>query len=133
MKQPLSDAGLKIALAAQAPEEAPRSPEAFWDDFRRRAADLPRSTARPARSILFIAPLAAAAVVVLVAGIFFLRKDTPPSAPPGAVADTTGAFHAYEVLTPHTAVFILDSPTAQGAILWVVGSNPGHPKEGVSL
>jgi hypothetical protein len=133
MKPPLPDAGLKIALAAQAPEATPRSPDAFWEDFRRRAADLPRSTARPSRPmILFLAPLAAAAAVVLVAGIFFLRKDTQPPAPPVA-ANATGAFHAYEVFTPHTAVFILDAPASQGSILWVVGSNPGQPKEGVSL
>jgi hypothetical protein len=133
MKPHLTEAELKTALATQAPAAAPRPRETFWGEFRRRAADLPRHASQPSRPIPFFTPLAAAAAIALVVGVLFIFKDAPATMPTAQEDGPTGVFHAYEVFNRHRAVFILDDPSAQVAILWVVESKPKRTKGGDSI
>lgn len=97
------------------PTRVPERAE-FWSEFRMRAALMPQTQPVAAGlrfSVLRWAALAAAASVLLAAGIFYVHLNVPRRTELSRVISV-------QVVAPHSALLIMSDEDVQSTLVWVV-------------
>lgn len=116
-----TDRDIRDALAARAARPAPRPADEFWPDFRARARLTPQDLpdAGPARpAIVWAAPLACAALLLVAVGLHIFSTPPPPAGE---------AIKSYEVVASHTAVIIMQDEETECTVMWVADMEPDTP------
>lgn len=101
-------------LRGAAPSVTPRDAEAFWSDFKARAALVRQESPAPATNrfpvVLRWSAVTALALILMITGFFAL-----PLHP--AITQ----IKSLEVVAPHSGVIIMNDGSGRGTILWITG------------
>lgn len=99
-----------------------READDFWNDFARRARDVPRDPYASSAPVHAVRMVAVATVLIAGAGgLRFLR----PAEPVPPVASASAVIQSLNIAAPHDSVFIMNDEASGGTIIWIGGMAPG--------